>query len=202
MIQSTEKVRVEQIQELNFYEVQFLAFIKDSKTFPRKIISKIHKFGKDEGYTYTYVRRKHDCLNVTFGRNGLPGSPNTDVDLTLLTFDGKIHLVKSGRFGEVHPSIEAFLDVLTYIQDLKGTVEEIEVIRRKILDMKYDLLFGIGCSTMKAITSGEVTDIYILIGNIYIRFTQKKYCSTRFLIGIGVFYITCLTFNKIYDNNN
>lgn len=196
-----KKVRVEQIQELNFSGVQLLAFIKDSKTFPRKIVSKIHKFGKDKGYTTTYVRRLNDCLHIVF-KNGEFLFAEFDVDLSLRIFDGKIHLFKFGRTEAIHPNIEAFLDALTYVQDLKGTVEEIDVIKEKLIGMKYDLRFAIGYSTMKAMSAGEATDIYMVIGNIYIRLTQQKYCrASRYPFKIGIFYITCLTFDKIYDNN-
>lgn len=202
MILIDKKVRVEQIQELNFNEVQLLAFIKDSKTFPRKIVSKIHEFGKDKEYATIYVRRLNDCLHIVF-KNGEFLFADFDVDLSLRIFDGKIHLFKFGRIGAIHPSIEAFLDALTYVQDLKGTVEEIDVIKRKLIDMKYDLKFAIGYSTMKAMAAGEVTDIYMLIGSIYIRLTQQKYCrASGYPIRIGIFYITCLTFDKIYDNNS
>ena len=197
---TNKKVRVEKIQELNVKEVQFLAFVKDGKTFPRKIVSKAYEFGKE--YTNTRICRQNKfCLHVVF-KNGEFSFIDFDVDLNLKIFDGKIHLFKFGKSEAIHPNIEAFLDTLTYIQDLKGTVEEIDVINKNLIDMEYDLMFAIGYSTIKAMTAEEVTDIYMLIGNIYIRLTQQKYCRARYSIKIGIFYITYLSFNKIHDNNS
>ncbi len=199
MIFRGEKVRVEKIQELNFQEVQFLAFIKDGKTFPRKVVPKLYKDTENMGYVQTSVHREKDCLRVLFV-NG--HHPAYNVILSLRIFDEKIYLVnsKTGKFEIIHPSIEAFLDTLTYVQDMQGTQEEFDVIKKNLLDLKYDLTFGIGISTSPFVE--RINDLYILVGNIYARFTRSELCRYTYIAKLGNFCITCLQFVKVYDSNN